>query len=82
MAANDNVVSCGADFTFEELLAAAIGKDSSGKATLRLHDSNSVSGSKFFACGSDGTDQQLDAGLKALFTLDSNGDIALRVSLL
>lgn len=82
MAANDNVISCGADFTFEELLAGAIGLDSSGKSTLRLHDSDSVSGSKLFGCGSDGTEENLDAGLKSLFTLDANGDIAIRVSLL
>ena len=82
MAANDNVIECGTDFTFEELLAAALGKDSSGKTTLRLHDSDSVSGSKVFACGSDGTAENLKAALKGLFALDSNGDIAIRVSLL
>lgn len=82
MAANDNVIGCGADYTFKELLAAAIGKDASGKSTLRLYDSNSVSGSKLFGCGSDMTEENLDAGLKSLFSLDANGDIAIRVSLL
>lgn len=82
MAVNDNVIACGADYSFQELLVAAIGKDASGKSTLRLHDSNSVSGSKLFPCGTDGTQSNLDAGLKSIFTLDTNGDFAIRVSLL
>lgn len=82
MAANDNVITCGADFTFEELLAGAIGEDASGKPTLRLHDSDSVSGSKFFPCGSAIDGENVNAALRNLFTLDSNGDIAIRVSLL
>jgi hypothetical protein len=82
MAANDNVIACGADFSFEELLAAAIGKDASGKPTLRLHDSNSVSGSKFFDCATGISKQGIEAGLKGLFTLDSQGDVAIRVSLI
>lgn len=82
MAANDNVIACGAEFTFEELLAGAIGLDASGKPTLRVHDSDSVSGSKFFDCGAAIDPTNLNAALKNLFTLDGNGDIAIRISIL
>lgn len=82
MAANDNVIECGTAFTLEELLAGAIGKDSSDKPTLRLHDSNSVSGSKYFSCAVPVDKGTVEDALKSLFTLDGNGDIAIRVSLL
>ena len=82
MAANDNVIGCGNDYDFTKLLAAAIGKDSSGKYTLRLHDSNSVAGSKVFDCNNPYSPQALEAATNGLFTLDANGDIAIRVSLI
>lgn len=82
MAANDNVIACGSDLGFQELLAACVGLDASNKPTLRLYDSNSVSGSKFFACGTPVDKDNINNAVRSLFTLDANGDIALRVSLL
>lgn len=82
MAANDSAISCSTDLTFEEMLAGCIGLDSSSKPTLRLYDSNSVAGSKFFSCGNPADKDNLKNGLRSLFTLDANGDMAIRVSLL
>jgi hypothetical protein len=78
MAANDNAISCGTEFTLTELLASAIGKDATGKPYLRLYATNNVSGSKFFDCGQPVDPTNVDSVLKNLFTLDSNGDVALR----
>lgn len=81
MALNDNVTECGTYHSLIELMASAIGKDATGKATLRVIDSNAVAGSRFFDCSNGVTPQDLEAAFKALFAFDSNGDIALRVSL-
>jgi hypothetical protein len=81
MALNDNVIGCGKDFSLLELLAAAIGEDSSGKPTLRVIDSNAVSGSKFFDCSTAADPVSLEAAFKNLFAFDSNGEIALRISI-
>lgn len=80
MAANDNVVDCGKVFTLKELLIGAIGQDSSGKSTLRLHSSNSVNDSTLLNCTNKMVTE--DEALMSLFTLDTNGDIAVRVSVL
>lgn len=82
MATNDNAISCGADFTLEELLSGCIGKDSSNKPTLRLYESAATAGSKFFACGNPVDETNFAAVLKNLICLDSNGDFAVRVSIL
>ena len=79
MAANDNAIGCAIDVTFQELLSGAIGKDTSGKAYMRLYAATNVAGSKFFGCANGG-DENIEAGLRALFTLDSNGDWAIRTA--
>lgn len=80
MAANDDVVSCNKNFTFKELLIGAIGRDASGKATLRLHSSASVNDSSIESCtNKDVTEEE---AIMSLFALDTNGDISLRVSIL
>lgn len=79
MAANDSKVACATDLTFEELLASAIGKDASNKPYLRLYATTNVSGSKYFDCGGIPADEaNIKAGIRDLFTLDANGDVALR----
>lgn len=81
MAANDNALTCSnKDLTLEELFAAAIGKDASGKPYLRYYDTTNVAGSKFIACGFPVDAQNLTDVFRNLFTLDANGDIALRVA--
>lgn len=80
MAANDNVVGCGKTFTLKELLIGAIGQDASGKSTLRLHSSASVDDSAIKTCANK--EVQEEEALMSLFTLDTNGDIAVRVSIL
>lgn len=79
MAANDNVQGCGSDLTFMELLSGAIGKDSTGHAYVRLKTTTNVAASKFFGCANSDT-ASVEAGLKALFTLDANGDWAIRTA--
>lgn len=81
MALNDNVIGCGKDFSVLELISGAIGKDSSGKFTLRVIDSNAVAESKAFDCGNSTDPVTLEAVIKGLFAFDSNGDIALRISI-
>lgn len=81
MAANDNVVTCGSTFTLKELLLAAIGKDASGKSTLRLYESAAVDDSNLVNCAVLGS-VEVDEALKSIFTLDDNGDVAIRVSIL
>jgi len=78
MAANDNAISCGTDLTLLDLLGRAMGKDASGKPYLRLYAATNVSGSKWFGCGNPADETNVEASIKALFTLDSNGDVALR----
>lgn len=78
MAANDTVISCASDLTFMELLSRAVGEDASGKPYLRLYAATNVSGSKHFTCGDGGDPTNIEAGLRGLFTLDANGDVALR----
>lgn len=79
MAANDDKIACGTDLTFMELLASAIGKDASNKPYLRLYATTNVSGSTFFGCdGVPADEANIEAVLKNLFTLDANGDVALR----
>lgn len=80
MAANDNVIKCAADFTLEELLASAIGKDATGKPYIRLYETTDVSGSKFFPCAQPVDKDNVDAVLRNLFTLNANGDIAIRIA--
>ncbi len=77
MAANDNVIGCANDVTFMELLSGAIGKDATGHAYVRLITTTNVSGSKFFACANSDS-ESAEAGLRGLFSLDSNGDWAIR----
>ena len=81
MALNDDVIGCGKDFDVLELIAGAVGKDSTGKFTLRVIDSNAVAGSKTFDCGNSVDPVTLEAVIKGLFAFDSNGDIALRISI-
>jgi len=78
MAANDNVLACGTDFTFNELLASAIGKDATGKPYLRLYAATNIAGSKFFDCGTPIDETNVNSVLRNLFALDANGDVALR----
>lgn len=79
MAANDNVLSCGNDLTFMELLSGAIGVDATGHPYIRLKTTTNVAGSKFFSCGNAGGDpENIQAGLRGIFTLDANGDWAIR----
>lgn len=79
MAANDNVNECAGGLTFLDLFAAAFGKDASNKKYLRLYKTTAVAGSKAFNCGGNAAD--LESELLNTFTLDSNGDIAIRVSI-
>lgn len=77
MAANDNAQICAADFTLQELLAAAIGQDATGKNYLRLYTATGVAGSKAVICGAFSDTEDL---LKSVFTLNAAGDIAIRTS--
>jgi len=78
MAENDNVIGCASDLTFLEMLSGAIGEDASGKPYIRLKTTTNVAGSKYFGCGDGGDPTTIEAGLKAIFTLDANGDWAIR----
>lgn len=78
MAANDNVIGCANDLTFMELLSGAIGVDASGKPYIRLKTTTNVAGSKFFGCSVGAHPDNVQAGLRGLFSLDSNGDWAIR----
>jgi len=80
MAANDNAITCGADFSFFELLAGAIGVDASGKNYLRYYEPTNVAGSKAVICGSDASEQNTAALINSLFALDANGDLAIRIA--
>jgi hypothetical protein len=81
MAAGDNVVSCSnPDATFLELLFSAIGKDASGNKYLRLKTTTAVAGSKAFTCGEPLGEEQMKNELRSLFVIDTNGDVALRVT--
>jgi hypothetical protein len=77
MAANDNVIGCATDLTFMEMLSGAIGVDATGHPYIRLKTTTNVAGSKFFGCANGG-DTNIEAGLRGIFTLDSNGDWAIR----
>lgn len=81
MALNDDVIGCGKDFSLFELIAAAIGKDATGHFTLRVIDSDAVAGSNAFDCSTSVDPVALEAVYKGLFAFDSNGDIALRISI-
>lgn len=77
MAANDNVIICGADFTLDELIIGAIGQDASGKNYIRTYSATGVAGSKASICGSD---IDRDTLLKSVFTLNAAGDMCVRLS--
>ncbi len=77
MAANDNVIGCANDVTFMELLSGAIGVDATGHPYIRLKTTTNVIGSKFFGCANGG-EENIEAGLRGLFSLDANGDWAIR----
>lgn len=77
MAANDNVIGCATDLTFMELLSGAIGVDATGHPYVRLKTTTNVVGSKFFRCANS-DETSVEAGLRGLFTLDANGDWAIR----
>lgn len=81
MAANDNYLGCGEDIGWKELLTAAIGVDATGHYTLRVIDSDAVAGSSPFPCGTPPDATNLDKVLAGLFAFDSNGDVALRISI-
>lgn len=80
MAANDNAITCGADFTLMELLAGSIGVDSTGKNYLRYYEPTNVAGSKAFTCTSAVDALSVEAVVKSIFALDSNGDLAIRIA--
>lgn len=80
MAANDDAISCGADFTLMELLAGCIGVDASSKNYIRNYETTNVAGSKAFTCGGSVTPQDVDAVLKSCFALDANGDMCIRIA--
>jgi len=80
MAANDNAITCGADFSFLDLLASAIGVDATGKNYLRYYEPTNVAGSKAVICGGDASQTNLDAIVLSLFALDANGDVAIRIA--
>lgn len=78
MAANDNAVTCGKELGLLELFVSAIGTDASGKPTLRLYKSSDT-GVDFSTCSKNLNAEEI---ARNLFTLDSNGKIAVRVSIL
>lgn len=78
MALNDSAITCpNSAVTFDELLLSAIGTDSSGKPTLRVIDSNDT-GTNFVTCDKGLTKEEV---LRQLFALDSNGKVAIRISI-
>lgn len=82
MAANDNVLDCNTGaLTFWEMLGSAIGVQADGKKYLRMHVVTPVAGSSAISCGSGiNSPEELMSEMRNLFTLDSNGDVAIRVS--
>jgi len=81
MATNDNALSCQSNIQFYEMLAAALGKEASGKVYLRTHKVTAVAGSKAIACQGSGIDEEtLEIELGRVFCIDANGDIAIRIS--
>lgn len=80
MAANDNAIICGADFTLEELLIACIGQTADGKNYIRTYSASGVAGSKAAICASSVEKQDVDAILKSVFTLNAAGDYCVRLS--
>jgi len=77
MAANDNVIVCGADFTLDELIIGAIGQTADGKNYIRTYSASGVAGSKAAICGSD---VDRDTLLKSVFTFNAAGDMCVRLS--
>lgn len=82
MAANDNAIDCNkSELSFVDMLAACIGVDAGGKKYFRTHKVNPVAGSKGISCGSGiNSELELQNEMRNLFCLDTNGDVALRVS--
>jgi hypothetical protein len=82
MATNDNALTCAKkDVTFWEMLAGAIGVDAAGKKYIRTHKVTPVPGSSGISCTNGiSTDEELLNEFRNFFTLDTNGDIAIRVS--
>lgn len=82
MATNDSAIDCAkSELTFWELLAAAVGKEASGKKYIRTHKVTAVAGSKGVSCGAGiNSEAELQNELRNMFCLDANGDIAIRIS--
>jgi len=78
MAANDNKVACGIDFTAEELLASCVGVDAGGKNYIRFFEATEVGGSTPFSCGNPVTPDDLVAVLKSCICLNTAGDACIR----
>lgn len=82
MAANDSALDCTkSELTFSELLAGCIGKQANGNKYLRTHKVTPVAGSSGIDCNSGiNSEEELENELRNIFCLDTNGDMALRIS--
>jgi hypothetical protein len=82
MSTNDNAVTCSTSAaSIFELIAGCLGKESSGNVYLRTHKVTPVEGSNAIDCGSGiNSDEELLVFLRNAICLDSNGDMAIRIS--